>query len=82
MFDRLIWRGQPATVAVAVGAAIPERTLAWLRQHAELNNRPLLWEDYEQLDARFTGRKRVATHGPVDFAREMLERHGRGEMLW
>lgn len=82
MFDRLTWRGQPATVAVAVGAAIPQRTLEWLKQHAQLNNRPLLWEEYEQVNGQFTGRKRVATHGPVDFGREMLERHGRGELLW
>ncbi len=82
MFDRLRWRGQPATVAVAVGATIPQRTLDWLKQYAQQNSRPLLWEEYEQVDGAFTGRKRVATHGPVDFAREMLERHGRGELLW
>lgn len=82
LFDRLRWRGEPATVAVAVGATIPQRTLDWLKQHAQQNSRPLLWEEYEQVNGVFTGRKRVAAHGPVDFAREMLERHGRGELLW
>ena len=64
MFDRLTWRGQPATVAVAVGAIIPQRTLEWLKQHAQLNNRPLLWEEYEQVNGQFTGRKRVAPMAP------------------
>jgi hypothetical protein len=82
MFDRLRWRGQPCIVAVAVGATIPLRTLDWLKQYAQQNIRPLLWEEYEQVDGRFTGRKRVAVHGPSEFAREMFERHSRGEQLW
>jgi hypothetical protein len=82
LLDRMRWRDQPVTIAVAAGAQIPERTLNWLKQHAQLYNRPLLWEEYEEVAGQFTGRKRIATHGTAELGHEMLERHGRGELLW
>jgi hypothetical protein len=82
LFNRLQWRGKAAIVAVAVGTDIPQRTLDWLKQYAQLNIRPLLWEEYEAVDGRLTGRTRVAAHGPADFGREMMARHGQEELLW
>ncbi len=82
MLDRLSWRGRPAIVAVAVGARIPLRTLSWLQQFSELHGRPLLWEEYEQEQGKYTGRKRIATHGPKEFEQEMIAKHRNGEALW
>ena len=82
MFDRLKWRGQPAIVAVAAGGRIPPRTLNWLKQYAQTAQLPLLGEEYEKIDGKFTGKKRIVTHGPPEFAQEMAERFRRGETLW
>ena len=82
MFDRLVWRGQPAIVAVAVGARIPLRTVTWLQQYAQLHGQPLLLEEYEQVQGKYTGRKRIAPMGNKEFEQEMMAGFRRGEMLW
>ena len=82
MLDRMRWRDQPVVLAVSVGARIQERTLDWLRQYAQVNGRPMLWEEYEQLEGKYTGRKRIATFGSPAFEQEMHATHGRGEKLW
>lgn len=82
MFDRLKWRGQPAIVAVAVGARIPERTATWLQQYAQLHELPLLLEEYEQLQGAYTGRKRIAPFGSNAFVEDMMAGFRRGEQLW
>ena len=82
MFDRLVWRGQPAIVAVAVGARIPLRTVTWLQQYAQLHEQPLLLEEYEQVQGKYTGRKRIAPMGNTEFEQEMMAGFRRGEMLW
>ena len=82
MLDRMRWRDQPVVLAVSVGARIQERTLDWLRQFAQMNGRPMLWEEYEQLEGKYTGRKRIATFGSPAFEHEMHATHGRGEKLW
>ncbi len=82
MLDRLRWNGQPAIVAVAVGAYIPQRTLDWLQQYAQLHGRPLLWEEYEREQGAFTGRKRIGTHGPKAFEADMMAKFRAGEVPW
>jgi hypothetical protein len=82
MFDRLKWRGQPAIVAVAVGARIPLRTVTWLQQYAQLHAQPLLLEEYEQLQGSYTGRKRIVPIGTDEFIQAMMAGFRRGEQLW
>ena len=78
--NQAVWRNFPLDVAVPVGKRIPPRTLNWLQQFAERNNRVLLYSEQIEQDGVFTGRQRVAGYGPPEFQQEMVERFADGNV--
>ena len=79
LFNQSQWRGLPVDVAVPVGKKIPPRTLNWLRQFAESNNRMLLYSEQIVENGAYTKQQSVSAFGPPEFQQEMAERAERGE---
>ena len=79
LFDQSRWRGLPVDVAVPVGRRIPPRSLEWLQQFAEKNNRMLLYSEQVVENGVYTNQQAVSAFGPPEFQQEMAERAGRGE---
>jgi hypothetical protein len=78
--NQAMWRNFPLDVAVPVGKRIPPRTLIWLQQFAERNNRVLLYSEQIEQDGIFTGKQRVAGYGPPEFQQEMAARFADGNV--
>ncbi len=66
-----VWRNLLVDLAVPVGKKIPQRSLLRLKEHAERNNRPLLWTENLKADGLYTGKQSVHMHGPVEFQLEI-----------
>ena len=79
LFNQSKWRGLPVDVAVPVGRKIPPRTLHWLQQFAQNNNRMLLYSEQIVENGSFTTQQTVSAFGPPEFQQEMAERAERGE---
>lgn len=77
--QQAVWRTLPVDIAVPVGRRIPPRTLHWLQQFAQQNNRVLLYAEQIEEHGRFTNKQRVAAYGPPEFQQEMAERMASGE---
>lgn len=82
LFHRRTWQGMPVDVGVPVGQTIPPQTIEWLKRYAEINRRALLWSEQIVENGVFTGRQRVAAHGPPAFQQEMADRVRNNEKLW
>lgn len=67
------WHGLKVDLAVPVGRIIPQRSLSWLRNHASLNNRPLIWTENQRDNGKFTGKQSVHVFGPPEFQQEVRE---------
>jgi len=66
------WNGQLVIYAVPVGAAIPDRTLEWLKQYAQKYTRPLIFCERTSSNGVYTGLKRVG-FGPPAFRKLVAE---------
>lgn len=72
----LPWEGEKVISAVPVGQAIPERSLAWLKDYAQKHARPLIfYERTVDSDGQYLGLKRFG-FGPPEF-REKVARLSR-----
>lgn len=82
LFDQTRWQGMPVDVAVPVGRRIPPRSLNWLKDYAEKNQRALLYSEQEVQNGVFTNRQAFAAYGPPEFQREMARKAAAGERPW
>jgi hypothetical protein len=64
------WQGQKVINAVPVGEKIPERTLDWLKAHAQEQGRPLMFFERIMEDGQFTGAK-CTGFGPPAFRKQV-----------
>lgn len=72
-------RGLTVDLAVPVGRIIPQGSLNWLRNHASVNTRPLIWTENERKNGKYTGKQSVHVYGPPEFqleVRELFVKHG------
>ena len=64
------WHGQLIISAIPVGRAIPERTLDWLKNYAQQNQRALIFFERNVVDGVYSGLKRFG-FGPPSFRRQV-----------
>ena len=81
LFNQWTWRGFPVDVAVPVGKRIPPRSLKWLQQFAEANNRMLLHSEQIVENGVYTKQQTFAAYGPPEFQEEMAQRAARDEKI-
>ena len=79
LFDQSVWNGMPLDVAVPVGRRIPPRSLQWLQQFAQTNNRVLLYSEQIVVDGKFTRQQSFSAYGPPEFQQDVAARLQRGE---
>jgi hypothetical protein len=82
LFDQTRWRGMPVDVAVPVGRVIPPRSLNWLKQYAQANQRALLYSEQIVDNGKFTNQQAFSAFGPPEFQHEMAALAARGERPW
>ena len=82
LFEQLNWRGMPVDVAVPVGRRIPPRSLEYLKNFAQTNQRGLVYSEQIMKDGKYTREQSFAVFGPPEFQQEMAERSARGERPW
>lgn len=68
-----VWRNLMIDLAVPVGKTIPQRSLLRLKEHAERNNRPLIWTENLKVNGLYTGKQGVHLYGSVEFQQEMQQ---------
>ena len=81
LFNQHSWRGRPVDVAVPVGKRIAPRSLKWLQQFAEENNRMLLHSEQIAENGVYTGQQSVSAYGPPEFQQEMAQLAANGGKL-
>jgi len=64
------WQDQKVINAVPVGNKIPERTLDWLKAHAQEQGRPLMFVERIFENGQFTGVKCMG-YGPPAFRKQV-----------
>ena len=82
MLEQLHWRGMPVDVAVPVGRRIPPRSLKWLMDYAQSNQRALLYSEQVVENGKFTNRQAFSAFGPHEFQMEMAQKAAAGERPW
>ena len=83
LFDQTRWRGMPVDVAVPVGRRIPPRSLKWLMEYAQTNQRALLYSE-QLLDekGRYGMQQNFSAFGPPEFQQEMAALAAEGKRPW
>ena len=71
--DKWKWNGHPVDLAVAVGKRIPPRTLKWLMDFAEKNQRLLIYTDQIMEKGKFLNQQEYTGYGPPAFQHDLLE---------
>jgi hypothetical protein len=77
------WQGQKVINAVPVGEKIPERTLDWLKAHAQEQGRPLIFTERIVEGDKFAG-SRCLGFGPPGFRKQVEQlklAHQQAELL-
>lgn len=82
LFSKIRWRGFPVDLAVPVGAAIPEKTLARLQEFAQQHGRPLLYAEQTSVAGVFQKQQQIYAYGPPEFRTEVDAKMQNGEKLW
>lgn len=82
IFNKLKWNGIPVDLAVPVGKRIPPRSLAWLKQFAEQNRRPLIYTEQIVEEGKFQKQQQIMVHGPPAFQQELIRWQQEGKKLW
>ncbi len=78
----LTWQGLEVDLAVPVGREIPEKSLAVLRQLAEKNMRPLIYQQQDPKSKVMEKNPLTLAYGPPAFQEWVLEQQSRGKRLW
>lgn len=82
LFDQTTWRGMPVDVAVPVGRRIPPRSLKWLMEFAQTNQRALLYSEQIVENGKFTNQQGFSAFGPPEFQEEMAQKSAAGQRPW
>ena len=83
LFDQTRWRGMPVDVAVPVGRRIPPRSLKWLMEYAQANQRGLLYsEQVVDEKGRYSNQQGFSAFGPPEFQQEIAALAAQGKRPW
>jgi len=67
------WNGHPVDLAVPVGKRIPPRTLNWLMEYAEKNQRLLIYSEAIVEAGQISKKQKYTGFGPPAFQQDLLE---------
>jgi hypothetical protein len=82
MTNRLRWNNRPVITVTYTVSPAPSKTRDWLYKYSDESGMPLATIEFLFDRGKATNKKRLSTHGPIDFALEIMDRFNRGEQLW
>ena len=82
MTDRLNWKDRPVITATYTVSPAPTQTRDWLYKYSDISDMPLVTIEFLTEQGNPASKKLLSTHGPREFALEMIERFENGEQLW
>ncbi len=75
------WNGHPVDLAVAVGKKIPPRTLKWLMEFAEKNQRLLIYTEQVVENGKFLNKQKFTGYGPPAFQTDVVRLKEEGKLF-
>ena len=82
MTNRLKWKNRPVITVTYTVSPAPSKTRDWLYKYSDESGMPLATIEFLFDRGKTTNKKKLSTHGPIDFSLEIMDRFNRGEQLW
>ena len=83
LLNEMTWAECPVDLAIPVGHRIPDKTLDWLKQHAENNMRPLIYLQQPKTNKQsYSRQQEVLAYGPPEFQQHVLEMQEQGLKIY
>lgn len=82
LLNELNWADLAVDLAIPVGYQIPDKTLDWLKRHAENEMRPLIYLQQDNTKQDLNKEQQVLAYGPPEFQQHVLALQRKGVKIF